>query len=144
MRIGQLRARANATIMRTLVIQLGRLGDVIQTTPLLAELATVGDEVDVLVLRSAHEPLLGFSAVANIITIPDSLKPLDDAIACGFPLGKIPAEAHELLADLKFRSSIHSPTQPTPRSAACSPAQSLAPIPTVATGASSGVANVSS
>jgi ADP-heptose:LPS heptosyltransferase len=87
---------------RTLVIQLGRLGDVIQTTPLLADLAATGDEVDVLVLHSAHEPLLGFPAVANIITIPDSLKPLDDAIACGFPHGKIPAEAHELLADLQL------------------------------------------
>jgi ADP-heptose:LPS heptosyltransferase len=87
---------------RTLVIQLGRLGDVIQTTPLLRELAATGDEIDVLVLLSAHEPLLGFSAVANIITIPDSLKPLDDAIACGFPHGKIPAEAHELLADLRL------------------------------------------
>jgi ADP-heptose:LPS heptosyltransferase len=87
---------------RTLVIQLGRLGDAIQTTPLLADLTATGDEVDVLVLRSAHEPLLGHTAVANIITIPDSLKPLDDAIACGFPLGKIPAEAHELLADLRL------------------------------------------
>jgi ADP-heptose:LPS heptosyltransferase len=87
---------------RTLVIQLGRLGDVIQTTPLLADLDATGDEVDVLVLRSAHEPLIGFSAVANIITIPDSLKPLDDLIARGFPLGKIPVEAHELLADLQL------------------------------------------
>jgi ADP-heptose:LPS heptosyltransferase len=87
---------------RTLVIQLGRLGDVIQTTPLLADLDATGDEVDVLVLRSAHEPLIGFSAVANIITIPDSLKPLDDLIACGFPNGKIPVEAHELLADLQL------------------------------------------
>jgi ADP-heptose:LPS heptosyltransferase len=104
---------------RTLVIQLGRLGDVIQTTPLLAELrgasalpraplgpansTAIADEVDTLVLRSAHEPLLGFSAVANIITIPDALKPLDDAIACGFQQGKIPAEARELLADLQLR-----------------------------------------
>jgi heptosyltransferase I len=87
---------------RTLVIQLGRLGDVIQTTPLFAELAATGDEVDVLVLRSAHEPLLGFPAVANIMTIPDSLKPLDDAIACGFPNGNNPAEAHDLLAALQL------------------------------------------
>jgi hypothetical protein len=110
---------------RTLVIQLGRLGDVIQTTPLLVELRGTGtpvypeprracapvgtctgpataNQVDILVLRSAHEPLLGFSPVANIITIPDSLKPLDDAIACGFSHGKIPPEAHELLADLQL------------------------------------------
>jgi glycosyl transferase family 9 (putative heptosyltransferase) len=110
---------------RTLVIQLGRLGDVIQTTPLLVELRgtgtpvypeprracapvgtctgpATGNQVDVLALRSAHEPLLGFSAVANIITIPDSLKPLDDAIACGFPRGEIPAEAYELLAELQL------------------------------------------
>src|ERR1700722_18236500 len=87
---------------RTLVIQLGRLGDIIQTTPLLADLAAGGDEVEVLVLRSTHEPLLESSAVSHIITIRDSLKSLDDAIACGFPLGKIPAEAHELLADLQL------------------------------------------
>src|SRR5580704_467818 len=105
-RIGLQRAWANGTMARTLVIQLGRLGDVIQTTPLLADLDAIGDEVDVLVLRSAHEPLIGFSAVANIITISDSLKPLDDAIACGFPNGKIPVEAHELLAE----TSIHPPS----------------------------------
>lgn len=87
---------------RTLVIQLGRLGDIIQTTPLLSELAASGDHVDVLTLRPQHEVLLGFPAVANIITIPESLKPLDDAIACGFPDGKIPAEAHELLAALRL------------------------------------------
>src|ERR1700742_650992 len=87
---------------RTLVIQLGRLGDVVQTTALLRELAAAGDTTDVLVLRSAHVALLGFSAVANIITIPDSLKALDDAIACGFPHGQIPPEAHELLADLEL------------------------------------------
>lgn len=85
---------------RTLVIQLGRLGDVIQSTLLLTDLATHGDEIDVLVLHSAHTALLGCPAVANIITIPDALKPLDDAIACGFPLGKIPVEARDLLAEL--------------------------------------------
>jgi hypothetical protein len=92
----------DSSMTRTLVIQLGRLGDLIQTTPLLSELAATGDQVDVLVLRSSHTALLGFSAVANIITIPDSLKPLDDAIACGFPRGKIPVEAYELLADLQL------------------------------------------
>jgi ADP-heptose:LPS heptosyltransferase len=99
---GLLRAGANATMTRTLVIQLGRLGDIIQTTPLLADLAAGGDEVEVLVLRSTHEPLLESSAVSHIITIRDSLKSLDDAIACGFPNGKIPVEAHELLADLEL------------------------------------------
>jgi ADP-heptose:LPS heptosyltransferase len=87
---------------RTLVIQLGRLGDVIQTTPLLIELAAAGDQLDVLVLTSTHTALLGLSAIHTIITIPDKLKPLDDAIACGFPHGNIPAEAHELLADLQL------------------------------------------
>jgi ADP-heptose:LPS heptosyltransferase len=87
---------------RTLVIQLGRLGDIIQTTPLLSELAAPGDTVDVLVLRSAYEPLLGLSAVSNVVTIADSLKPLDDAIACDFPHGKIPVEARELLAGLQL------------------------------------------
>jgi ADP-heptose:LPS heptosyltransferase len=87
---------------RTLVIQLGRLGDVVQTTPLLSEIAAAGDMIDVLALRSSHFALLGFPAVGNIVTIPDSLKPLDDAIACGFPHGEIPSEAHELLADLQL------------------------------------------
>ncbi|MBV9887505.1 MAG: glycosyltransferase family 9 protein [Acidobacteria bacterium] len=89
-------------VTRTLVIQLGRLGDVIQTTPLLADLAAHGDELDVLVLHSVHDALLGCPAVANIITIPDAVKPLDDAIAFGFPLGEIPVEACELLADLQL------------------------------------------
>ncbi|HEY2819938.1 MAG TPA: glycosyltransferase family 9 protein [Candidatus Acidoferrum sp.] len=87
---------------RTLVIQLGRLGDVVQTTPLLGDLAASGDQVDVLVLHSTHTALLGFSAIADIITISDSLKTLDDAIACEFPHGKILVEAHELLADLQL------------------------------------------
>jgi heptosyltransferase-1 len=87
---------------RTLVIQLGRLGDVIQATPLLVELAAAGDQVDVLVLSSTHTAVLGLSGVANIITIPEALKPLDDAIACEFPRGNIPVEAHELLADLEL------------------------------------------
>jgi ADP-heptose:LPS heptosyltransferase len=87
---------------RTLVIQLGRLGDVVQTTPLLGELAACGAQVDVLVLHSTHTALLGFSAVANIITISDSLKPLDDAVACGFPCVAIPDEAYELVADLEL------------------------------------------
>jgi ADP-heptose:LPS heptosyltransferase len=87
---------------RTLVIQLGRLGDVIQTTPLLADLAARGDEIDVLVLHSVHTALLGCPAVANIVTISDALKPLDDAIAFGFPHRKIPALAFDLLADLRL------------------------------------------
>jgi ADP-heptose:LPS heptosyltransferase len=87
---------------RTLVIQLGRLGDIIQTIPLISELAASDDQADVLTMRPQHEVLLACPAVANIITIPESLKPLDDAIACGFPHGKIPAEAHELLAALRL------------------------------------------
>jgi ADP-heptose:LPS heptosyltransferase len=87
---------------RTLVIQLGRLGDVIQTTPLLADFASRGDQVDVLVLHSVHTALLGCPAVANVIAISDALKPLDDAIAFGFPHRKIPAEAFDLLAALRL------------------------------------------
>ena len=117
---------------RTLVIQLGRLGDVIQTTPLLSELAASGDHVDVLALRPQHEVLLGCPAVANIITIPESLKPLDDAIACGFPHGKIPAEAHELLAALRMPLYDPSSTRLTRRSAAGSPPKSHARIPMLA------------
>jgi ADP-heptose:LPS heptosyltransferase len=87
---------------RTLVIQLGRLGDVIQTTPLLADLVAHGDEIDVLVLRSTHAAILGCPSVKNIITIADTLKHLDDAIACGFPYRRIPAEAFDLLAALRL------------------------------------------
>jgi ADP-heptose:LPS heptosyltransferase len=101
-RIGTRRAETKSDMARSLVIQLGRLGDVVQTTPLLGELAAVGDEVDVIVLHSAHAALVGCPAVANIITIPDALKPLDDAIACGFAHGEIPAEAGELLDDLQL------------------------------------------
>jgi hypothetical protein len=89
-------------MMRALAIQLGRVGDVIQTTPLLADLAAHGDEIDVLILRSTHAAILGCPSIKSIITVADTLKPLDDAIAFGFPHQKIPAGAFDLLADLRL------------------------------------------
>jgi len=89
-------------MMRALAIQLGRVGDVIQTTPLLADLAAHGDEIDVLILRSTHAAILGCPSIKSIITVANTLKPLDDAIAFGFPHRKIPAGAFDLLADLRL------------------------------------------
>jgi hypothetical protein len=120
---------------RTLVIQLGRLGDIIQTSPLLSELAASGDHVDVLALRPQHEVLLGCPAVANIITIPESLKPLDDAIACGFPMAKSRSKPTNFAPLCACRSSIASSMHRTRHSAAGSQAQSLARIPTLVTAA---------
>ena len=117
---------------RTLVIQLGRLGDVIQTTPLLSELAASGDHVDVLALRPQHQVLLGCPAVANIITIPESLKPLDDAIACGFHTEKSRPKRTNSSPLCGCRSMIASSTRLTRRSAAGSPPKSHARIPTLA------------
>jgi ADP-heptose:LPS heptosyltransferase len=90
--------------MRTLVIQLGRLGDVIQTTPLLQDLATsrFGGLTDVLLLDPNQGAILGMQGIATIRTIGEQLKPLDDQIARGFRHGRIPPEAAQLLKQLQL------------------------------------------
>jgi hypothetical protein len=88
--------------MHTLVIQLGRLRDVLQTTPLLRDLAAAGDRVDVLLLHPNQAVILGMKGLATIRTIGEGLKPLDDQIAAGFTTRKIPAEATQLLRDLNL------------------------------------------
>jgi ADP-heptose:LPS heptosyltransferase len=90
--------------MRTLVIQLGRLGDVIQTTPLLQELATsrLGGRTDLLLLDPNQDAILGMQGVSTVRTIGEQLKPLDDQIAAGFRHGRIPPEAAQLLEQLQL------------------------------------------
>ena len=89
---------------RTLVIQLGRLGDVVQTTPLIHELAQSGDIVDLLVLTPNETAVCGLRGLTTIFTISEELKSLDDAIARNFSRGEIPAEAPELLTALRLPS----------------------------------------
>jgi ADP-heptose:LPS heptosyltransferase len=111
---------------RALIIQLGRLGDVIQTTPLIRELAATGDTVDLLLLEPNHTAVLGLAGLATIYTISESLKSLDEAIARNFAGGAIPAEANELLA------ALHLPAYDriiNARSAAGSPPTFRAPMP---------------
>ncbi|MEK9529649.1 MAG: hypothetical protein VW491_12080, partial [Gammaproteobacteria bacterium] len=57
---------------RTLVIQLERLGDLIQTTPLLAEYHAAHPETEIhlLLLKENQQALSGFSAVDQIHSIP--------------------------------------------------------------------------
>ena len=50
------------------------------------------------VRSTSRQRCSAYPAVTKIITIPEALKPLDDAIA-EIPRRNIPAEAHELLAD---------------------------------------------
>jgi len=90
--------------MRTLVIQLGRLGDVIQTTPLLQDLAATdgGEPVDLLLLHPNQSAILGNQNVATIRAVSEDLKPLDDQIATGFRQRRIPTQAHVLLKQLNL------------------------------------------
>ena len=90
--------------MRTLVIQLGRLGDVIQTTPLLQDLAATpgGEPVDLLLLHPNQSAILGHQDVATIRAISEDLKPLDNQIAAGFRQSRIPMRARTLLEQLNL------------------------------------------
>jgi ADP-heptose:LPS heptosyltransferase len=92
---------------RILVIQLGRLGDVIQTTPLLRELlhANPGGSVDVLVFDSLQEIVEGIG-LGNIYalserSLPLTLRQLDRSIEQNRKhLGPVPYEAEEALRNL--------------------------------------------
>src|SRR5262249_51377129 len=88
--------------MSTLVIQLGRLGDVIQTTPLLRQLSAnyPSKRLDVLLLEPNDQCLKGLPGVTTLRTITEKLKLLDDRIAVGFARREIPTEATELLREL--------------------------------------------
>ena len=90
--------------MRTLVIQFGRLGDVIQTTPLLRALAPLDsqDGIDLLLVHPNQTALSGLRGIAQIRTVRLEAKLLDEQIATGFAQGKIPKEAPALLQELNL------------------------------------------
>lgn len=56
---------------RTLVIQLNRTGDLIQTTPLLQDLVNEAprDQIDLLVLSGNQEVVQGLSGVERVLTV---------------------------------------------------------------------------
>jgi len=96
---------------RILVIQLGRLGDVIQTTPLLRELLLQNDDggVEVLVLDSLREIVegLGLGAVHGLSerSIPVSLRQLDKSIELSRKLHEpMPREGQDALRNLALPS----------------------------------------
>ena len=96
---------------RILVIQLGRLGDVIQTTPLLRELMAQNSSgsVDVLVFDSLREIVAGLG-LGNVhaiseSSIPIGLRQLDKSIEqCRVRLEPMPSEAREALRGLVLPS----------------------------------------
>jgi ADP-heptose:LPS heptosyltransferase len=90
--------------MSTLVIQLGRLGDVIQTTPLLLQLAAQqpGQRLDLLVVEPNHQCVSGLPGLTSVYTVSEDLKPLDDQIASGFPRRQIPPAAWHCLRSLEL------------------------------------------
>jgi ADP-heptose:LPS heptosyltransferase len=90
--------------VRTLVIQFGRLGDVIQTTPLLRDLAASDsqDGIDLLLVHPNQTALSGLSGIAQMRTVRLEAKLLDDQIATGFAQGRIPKEAPALLDALNL------------------------------------------
>jgi ADP-heptose:LPS heptosyltransferase len=92
---------------RILVIQLGRLGDVIQTTPLLRELVhdNPARSVDVLVFDSLREIVqgIGLRKIHSFSerALPMTLRQLDKTIEENRKqLGDVPREAHAALRDL--------------------------------------------
>src|SRR5215813_1602763 len=88
--------------MSTLVIQLGRLGDVIQTTPLLQQISAKNpsERLDILLLEPNDECLTGLRGITTIRTVSEDLKLLDDRIAVGFAHHEIPVQATQLLREL--------------------------------------------
>jgi ADP-heptose:LPS heptosyltransferase len=86
--------------MRTLVIQFGRVGDVIQTTPLLRDLAARSRDTDVLLVTPNENALAGLGGLSQVRAVAPDAKLLDDQIATGFAVGKTPAEASVFLKGL--------------------------------------------
>jgi ADP-heptose:LPS heptosyltransferase len=92
---------------RTLVIQLGRLGDVIQTTPLLRELLhdSPSGSIDVLVFDSLREIVegIGLRKIYSFSerALPLGLRQLDKSIEENRKqFGAVPREAHEAVQNL--------------------------------------------
>lgn len=99
---------------RILVIQLGRLGDVIQTTPLLRELVhdNHSGSVDVLVFDSLREIVegIGLRRIHSFSerALPLTLRQLDKTIEENRKqLGAVPREAHEALQNLALPAYDH-------------------------------------
>lgn len=95
---------ASPRTMSTLVIQLGRLGDVVQTTPLLQQLAAQqpGQRLDLLVVEPNQQCVSGLPGLTSVYTLSEELKPLDDQIASGFPRRQIPLAAWHCLRNLEL------------------------------------------
>jgi ADP-heptose:LPS heptosyltransferase len=89
--------------MRTLVIQFGRVGDVIQTTPLLADLvADSRNLTDVLLVAPNQTALARLGGLSQIRAMAPDARLLDDQIATGFAVGKVPPEASTFLSSLSL------------------------------------------
>ncbi len=88
---------------RILLVQLGRLGDVIQTTPLIRELADSQpqDEIDLLLCAEFKGALDGLGGLRNLYTLPISwFDRLEKPITEGFKAGRIPDAAFEAFREL--------------------------------------------
>jgi ADP-heptose:LPS heptosyltransferase len=91
---------------RILVIQLARLGDVIQTTPLLQALVAAHPQeaVDVLVFVGCTEVLAGLPGLGQVYALPASWNQLEGLISEGFREGRIPPDAFRLLEQMSLPS----------------------------------------
>lgn len=89
--------------MRTLVIQFGRVGDVIQTTPLLEDLARDSrNSTEVLLVAPNENALAGLAGISQIRVVASNAKFLDDQIATQFAAGQVPSEAGSFLDGLRL------------------------------------------
>jgi hypothetical protein len=87
--------------MRTLVIQFGRVGDVIQTTPLLRDLSSdPQNPTDLLLVSPNQHAIAGLGGLSEVRAIGPDARLLDDQIATGFATGKVPSEASAFLREL--------------------------------------------
>lgn len=87
--------------MRTLVIQFGRVGDVIQTTPLLQDLVRDSrNSTEVLLVAPNENAVAGLQGISRIRTVSPDARLLDEQIATQFAAGEIPNKASEFLAGL--------------------------------------------
>jgi ADP-heptose:LPS heptosyltransferase len=89
---------------RVLVIQLSRLGDVIQSTPLLMEWMACRpeDQIDVLVQEQNRQVLDGLSGLHRVRSIPDAnaYRQIEKQLKDGFNTHQVPQSALALLKSL--------------------------------------------
>jgi hypothetical protein len=87
--------------MRTLVIQFGRVGDVIQTTPLLRDLSSdAQNPTDLLLVSPNQYAIASLGGLSDVRAIGPDARLLDDQIATGFATGRVPIEASAFLREL--------------------------------------------